>query len=119
METGKVAAVCSYNVCKNGHQWQPAVAVQRCEGCNSPVLAVRMEQCPICNEPVEEFALRSDHFNERGMRVEPVCKGKSTQAEVSQVVLVREHAREAEAGREVTQVQQQVPSLTSEGEKDA
>lgn len=99
---GKMLKVCSYNVCANGHQWQPAVAIQECPGCHSPVLAVRMEQCPVCNEPTEEFALRTDHFNERGMRIEALCKARPTHAEVSQVVLKRNHAKETEAGREVT-----------------
>ena len=99
---GAMPKVCSYNVCPNGHQWQPAVAVRECPGCHSPVLAVRMEQCPICNEPVEEFALRSDHFNERGMAIVPLCKGIPSQADVDQIILKRTHAAEAEAGRGIT-----------------
>ena len=98
----EITRVCSYNVCSNGHQWQPAVTVSECPGCHSPVMAVRMEQCPICNEPTEEFALRSDHFNERGMKIAPLCKGEATQAEISQIVLKRNHAEDAEKGRVVT-----------------
>ena len=97
MPEPKEMRVCSYNVCPNGHKWNPAINLTHCPGCNSPVLAVRMEQCPICNEPTEQFALRSDHMNERGMIISPLCKKPGTMAEVTQIVMQRNHATQVEA----------------------
>ena len=81
---------CSANVCQNGHEWQPEVALAGCPGCSGPLLVVKMVQCPICNEPVAKFRLRTDHLPKGGV-ITPICKGSASQAEVGVLEIPRQH----------------------------
>jgi hypothetical protein len=87
--------LCSANVCSNGHEWKPTLAVAKCGGCDGPVLAVKMEQCPICNEPVEGMRFRMDHFPQGGF-IARLCRGEQTPAEVEIITLERQHSKEGE-----------------------
>ena len=53
---------CSVQICPNGHNWCPQLAITHCKGCQSPILALRMLNCPVCNEPPVSTQLRVDHL---------------------------------------------------------
>lgn len=91
--------LCSANVCLNGHEWIPKVALARCghgtpqgwNGCGAPVLAVKYENCPTCNEPVKFLRLRSDHTPPTQFPI-PICiPGSHTNAEVCEIRIQRNH----------------------------
>lgn len=84
-------AVCSGNVCSNGHIWQPTIAIARCPGCGSPTLVVKMVNCPICNEPTAKLRLRTDHLPQNGA-IMPMCKGSATLGDVGVIEVERSHA---------------------------
>jgi hypothetical protein len=100
---------CSENTCINGHTWVPTLALAKCgygtsngwNGCGAPILAVKMENCPHCGEPVGKFRLRIDHTPPSRGPV-PLCiPGSATNAEVNEIVLERNHYKEAEnAGKQ-------------------
>lgn len=89
--------LCTANVCTNGHEWVPNVALARCgyatqqgwNGCGAPVLMVKVENCPQCNEPVKELRFRSDETPPTPFVI-PLCiPGSTTNANVTEVVLPR------------------------------
>jgi hypothetical protein len=86
---------CTWNECTKGHRWAPAVAVAKCEGCQSPVIAVRMENCPWCNEPNSKISLRSDYVP-RGGGIGQRCKGAKVHGESVDVELIRHQWMEVE-----------------------
>jgi hypothetical protein len=59
---------CTALSCRNGHQWQPLVALAKCghgtsqgwNGCGNPVLAIKLVNCPFCNEPTTHIRFRVD-----------------------------------------------------------
>ena len=59
---------CSALTCRNGHQWQPLVALAKCghgtsqgwNGCGNPILAIKLVNCPFCNEPTTKIKIRID-----------------------------------------------------------
>lgn len=81
--------LCTRQVCGAGHVWAPQVAVAKCEGCGSPVVAVRMVNCPWCNEEVGELALRVERVS-NGIPIVPVCKGMEPKGEMWEVEVVKE-----------------------------
>ena len=97
--------LCSANVCTNGHEWVPTVALAKCgygtpqgwNGCGAPILAVKVDACPVCNEPVAQMRFRTDHTPPTPF-VSPLCiPGSVTQADVAQIVLTRNHHTVEEA----------------------
>lgn len=53
---------CSFHICENGHGWPAQLATPHCQGCQTPILALRMVNCPICNEPATGTVLRIDYL---------------------------------------------------------
>lgn len=53
---------CSYQECVNQHRWSPQIAVTHCQGCKTPLVAMRMVNCPICNEPAVKTNIRVDYL---------------------------------------------------------
>jgi len=59
---------CTALSCRNGHQWQPLVALAKCghgtsqgwNGCGNPILAIKLVNCPFCNEPTTHIKFRID-----------------------------------------------------------
>lgn len=90
--------LCSANVCTNGHEWIPKVALLKCgygtaqgwNGCGAPVLAVKQEGCPVCNEPVAAMRFRSDHTAPTPFII-PLCIPNSVSpAECTEILLKRD-----------------------------
>lgn len=88
---------CTANVCVNGHEWIPKMALARCgygtptgwNGCGAPVLAIKMENCPQCNQPVRKLRFRTDYTPPAPCPV-PICiPGSVSNAEVQEIVLER------------------------------
>lgn len=96
-KTQQQLRLCSANVCPNGHEWIPAVALVKCgygtpqgwNGCGAPVLCVKLDSCPVCNEPVKHMRFRSDH-TPPAQFVIPLCiPGSVTNAEATEIILTR------------------------------
>lgn len=98
---------CSANVCINGHEWEPVLAIAKCPGCAAPIQVIKMLNCPLCNEPVERVRFRTDHLASGG-QIAPMCRGSASLAEVTSVELIREHAREEERAHIVKEVPQKL-----------
>ena len=89
--------MCTANICVNGHEWIPKMALAKCgygtpqgwNGCGAPVLAIKLEACPTCNEPVKKLRLRTDHTPPTPFP-SPLCvPGSSTTADVAEIVIDR------------------------------
>lgn len=94
---GPAVALCSKNVCRNGHTWKPKLGLANCPGCGGPVLMVMIQNCPVCNEPVERMELRSDHICNGG-GVAAICQGQKVNGECCRIELQRELAKKVEGG---------------------
>lgn len=93
----KILRLCTANVCRNGHEWVPKVALAKCgygtpqgwNGCGAPILMVKQESCPQCNEPVVKMRFRTDHTPPTQFAI-PICiPGSASNADVAEVVLTR------------------------------
>lgn len=91
--------LCTANVCVDGHEWVPKIALARCgygtpqgwNGCGSPVLAVKMENCPTCNQPVKYLRLRTDHTPPTNFPI-PICIPNSwSPADIAQIQINRNY----------------------------
>lgn len=96
------AALCSFSVCAAGHEWPTALALAKCGGCGTQLVAIKMDMCPVCNEPAEKTKLRVDNLSQ-GMRVVSLCTGEASAGEVGVIEIVREYAKAAEVGTKPTQ----------------
>ncbi len=90
--------VCSYHVCLAGHKWPMTLAVTKCPGCASSLLAVQKTQCPFCNEPCVRSVLRSD-FVVRGGGISARCTGQPVQESLD-IEMARSSWEQAEATAE-------------------
>lgn len=80
---------CSFCVCSNLHKWRVQLAIAKCKGCGSEVIARRLNNCPVCNEPADRVEIRIDNLA-TGMSVMPMCKGAERVSQVDVVVLERQ-----------------------------
>lgn len=93
----KAIEPCSKNVCSAGHSWPITIAVAKCPGCSSAVLAVKMEQCPICNEPAIRTKIRTDYLPSGGP-ITKRCQGQAHPCVVTEEIEIeRTHAEETES----------------------
>ena len=80
---------CSWLECLQGHVFPCVLALAKCPGCQSLVLAAKMENCPFCNEPVAKMILRHDHIPHGG-GVAPRCRGAEIYGETMNIEIARE-----------------------------
>lgn len=86
---GAEGVLCTWAGCTNNHRWIPEIAVSRCPGCATPVVAIRMVNCPICNEPPAGHGIRVEHVT-TGQWVGKVCKGQTSLGETTYMELVNQ-----------------------------
>lgn len=99
----KILRLCTANVCMQGHEWIPKVALARCgygtpqgwNGCGAPILMVKQENCPVCNEPVVKMRIRTDHTPPTQFAIPMCIPGSVSHADIAEVVLTRD-SRETE-----------------------
>ena len=87
--------LCSWQECLGGHRWRATLVVTLCQGCQTPVLAVKKENCPYCNEPTTKASIRSDYLP-GGAGLAARCKGQICGGETMDIELIRTHWVEAQ-----------------------
>lgn len=85
---GAEGVFCSWASCSNGHQWMPELAISKCPGCKSPIVAIKMVNCPICNEPAAQHGLRAEHVTTGGW-IGKACQGQPSLGETSYMAIDR------------------------------
>ncbi len=72
--------MCTWQQCPAGHKWPMELAVSKCPGCRSDIVATRLTLCPICNEPPTLRAMRVDHIA-TGAWIGKECQGEQGKGE--------------------------------------
>jgi hypothetical protein len=86
---------CSECVCSQGHKWAPQLALAKCPGCSSQVLALRLINCPVCNEPQKSIKFRTDHVV-GAPNIVAACRGPVGASNIAFVTLDIHHSENAE-----------------------
>lgn len=86
---------CTWQECSNGHKSPARLAVIKCQGCGSDVVANLLTNCPICNDVIVSVAFPM-HRIVADTQITPVCRGVQPAYEATQISIGFEMHKEFE-----------------------